>query len=49
MDYTTPTVVDYGDLVDMTLASGVVGDEDGTGKTVQGTVGPVDISVGVLP
>ena len=42
-------MVDYGDLIGMTLATGVIGDEDGAGKTVQGTVGPVDFSVGVLP
>ena len=49
MDYTTPKVVDYGDLVDMTLATGVAGSEDGVGKTIQAEVGPVDVSVGVFP
>ncbi len=49
MEYKAPKVVDYGDLVNMTLASGVAGTEDGAGKTIQGSVGPVDLSVGVFP
>lgn len=50
MDYRTPTVVDYGDLTDLTLASGIAGTEDGAGKTVQGGApGIGEVSIGVLP
>ena len=49
MEYTAPKVVDYGDLAKMTLATGQVGTEDGVGKTVVAEVGPVGVSVGVLP
>lgn len=50
MTYTAPIVNDLGDLRDLTLASGVVGTEDGVGKTVQAGVGDVaEVSVGVLP
>lgn len=50
MNYEKPTVVDFGDLVDMTLATGQVGSEDGAGKTVQaGVGGVVEVSIGILP
>jgi hypothetical protein len=48
--YEKPYISDYGDLLELTAASGVVGSEDGIGKTVQGGVGGVvEVSVGVLP
>jgi hypothetical protein len=48
--YETPVVKDYGDLVELTSASGVVGTEDGIGKTVQGNIpGAGGVSVGVFP
>jgi hypothetical protein len=50
MDYEKPSIIDFGDLLDITAASGVVGSEDGVGKTVQAGVGDVvEVSVGVLP
>ncbi|WP_205696437.1 lasso RiPP family leader peptide-containing protein [Conexibacter sp. SYSU D00693] len=53
MDYTTPTVTDLGDLAKLTQASGIIGTEDGAGKTVQVQVGPggsvIDLSIGLLP
>lgn len=50
MPYEKPVIVDYGDLVDITLATGQVGSEDGTGKTIQaGAGGIVEVSIGVLP
>jgi hypothetical protein len=50
MDYEKPEVVDFGDLLELTAAAGIVGSEDGVGKTVQAGVGGiVEVSVGVLP
>lgn len=50
MDYQKPEVVDFGDLLALTAASGSIGSEDGIGKTVQAGVGDVvTVSVGVLP
>lgn len=48
-DYVAPQVTDHGDLASLTLATGQVGDEDGAGKTIQQTIGPIDVSVGVFP
>lgn len=49
MTYEKPQVVDYGDLLALTAAQGVVGTEDGVGKTVQAGVGGVaGVSVGVF-
>jgi hypothetical protein len=48
--YEKPQISDYGDLLELTAASGVAGTEDGVGKTVQaGVGGVVEVSVGVLP
>lgn len=48
-DYEKPRVVDYGDLLSLTAASGVQGSEDGMSKSVQAGVGGVaGVSVGVL-
>lgn len=50
MSYEKPTVVDYGDLVDLTQATGQIGAEDGVGKTIQVSAQPVaELSIGVLP
>jgi hypothetical protein len=48
--YDSPEISDLGTLLELTLASGVLGSEDGTGKTVQGGVDDVvEVSIGVLP
>lgn len=48
--YEKPEVVDFGSLVELTAASGVVGSEDGVGKTVQAGVGGLgSVSLGLLP
>lgn len=50
MEYLSPVVLDYGDLVVVTQSSGIAGTEDGVGKTVVvGAPGVGDLSVGVLP
>lgn len=50
MNYEKPAVVDFGDLVGLTRASGVLGGPDGAGYTVQVNVGDiVGVSLGVLP
>ncbi len=50
MDYEKPEVVDYGDLLELTAASGVAGVEDGMGKRISaGVGGVVEASVGILP
>ena len=49
MNYEKPAVVDFGDLVELTRASGVLGSPDGIGFTVNVTVGPIGASIGVLP
>ena len=47
--YEKPVVADSGDVKKVTAATGVVGDEDGAGKTIQAGVGPIDVSVGIFP
>jgi hypothetical protein len=48
-EYEKPQVVDYGDLLTLTAASGIQGSEDGVGKTIQAGVGGTGgVSVGVL-
>jgi hypothetical protein len=49
MNYETPSVTDFGDLVELTQGSGQIGATDGTGFTVQINVGPTNLSIGVLP
>ena len=34
MQYEEPTVVDYGDLLDLTAATGLFGTEDGASKVI---------------
>lgn len=49
-NYVEPAVADLGSLVELTMATGVAGVEDGTGKTIQADVpGVGSVSVGVLP
>ena len=49
MSYEKPQVVDLGDLQDMTQATGVIGTEDGVGKTIQVGVPPiVELSIGIF-
>lgn len=48
--WTPPVVVDYGDLVAITSAAGVLGGEDGAGKSVTVDVNPIaQVTVQVLP
>jgi hypothetical protein len=48
--YEPPRLTDYGDLIELTLASGTIGSEDGIGKTVQAGIGGVGgVSIGVFP
>lgn len=50
MTYEEPVVQDYGDLLDVTRASGALGGEDGAGKSVQVDANPVaQLTVQVLP
>ena len=49
MNYNTPKVTDHGDLVEITAASGIVLGEDGVGKDVTATIGPIDLTLQVLP
>ncbi len=49
MDYTKPKVTDHGDLVDITAASGIALDEDGAGKAITAQVGPIGLTLQVLP
>lgn len=50
MSYEQPKVTDYGDLLDLTAASGAVGGEDGAGKSVQVVVDPIaQVTVQLLP
>jgi hypothetical protein len=49
MNYEKPAVVDFGDLVELTRASGIIGSPDGVGFTLQVNVGPIGVSAGVLP
>ena len=49
MSYEKPQVVDYGDLQDMTQATGSLGSPDGIGFTIQVNVPPiVEVSVGIF-
>ena len=49
-EYEKPSVRDYGDLVEITAASGVIGTEDGVGKRIIAGVGGVgNVSIGILP
>lgn len=48
--WTPPAVADYGDLVTITAAAGVLGIEDGAGKAATVDVNPVaQVTVQVLP
>lgn len=48
--YVEPEIRDYGDLLDVTRASGAIGSEDGAGKSVQVTVDPItQVTVQVFP
>lgn len=48
MSYEKPQVVDYGDLQEMTQATGILGAPDGTGFTIQVVVDPIiDLSIGL--
>lgn len=50
MKYEEPEIQDYGDLLDVTRASGAVGGEDGAGKSVQIIVDPIlEATVQVFP
>lgn len=50
MKYEEPEIRDYGDLVEMTRASGAFGSEDGAGKTVYVVVDPIaEATVQLLP
>ena len=50
MKYEEPEIRDYGDLLDVTRASGAVGGEDGAGKSVQVVVDPlVQATIQVFP
>jgi len=50
MVYEQPVISDFGDLLDLTAASGLTNVEDGVGKRIQaGVGGVVGVSVGVLP
>ena len=50
MKYEEPKIRDYGDLLDVTRASGTIGGEDGAGKAVQVTVDPIaQVTVQVFP
>jgi hypothetical protein len=44
--YEKPVIVDYGDLVELTEATGLIGAEDGSGKRVHALV---EVSLAVLP
>lgn len=41
MKYEEPEIRDYGDLFEVTRASGAVGGEDGAGKSIQIVVDPI--------
>lgn len=48
--YEEPEIRDYGDLVELTRASGAFGSEDGAGKTVYVVVDPIaEATVQLLP
>jgi hypothetical protein len=47
MEYVTPVIVDYGDITELTRASGMAGVEDGAGKAI--AIGDGLISVAVVP
>ena len=49
MDYKTPEVTDHGDLVEITAASGIALTEDGAGKSITADVGPISLTLQVLP
>lgn len=49
MSYTKPTVTDHGDLVEITAASGVLLTEDGAGKAITADIGPIGLTLQVLP
>jgi hypothetical protein len=50
LKYEEPKIRDYGDLLDVTRASGAVGGEDGAGKSIQVTVDPlVQATVQLFP
>ena len=50
MGYEQPTISDYGDLLDITAASGAVGAEDGAGKSTSVDANPIaQVTVQLLP
>ena len=50
MSYEQPQIRDYGDLLDITAATGSVGGEDGAGKTVSVDANPIgQVTIGLLP
>ena len=50
LKYEEPEVRDYGDLLDVTRATGSIGTEDGAGKVIQAGVDPVvEVTVGIFP
>ena len=50
LKYEEPVIRDYGDLIEITRASGQIGGEDGVGKAVNIVVDPVaEVTVQVFP
>jgi hypothetical protein len=50
LKYEEPVIRDYGALIEITRASGVVGGEDGVGKAIHVVVDPIaEATVQVLP
>jgi hypothetical protein len=50
MSYESPEIRDYGDLLEITAASGILGSEDGAGKVVSGGVDPIaQVTVQLFP
>jgi hypothetical protein len=50
MEYEAPEVRDYGDLLQLTAASGTFGNEDGTGKVVSVHADPLaEVTVQLFP
>ena len=50
MSYEQPQIRDYGDLLDMTAATGAVGGEDGAGKSISVDANPIaQTTIQLLP
>ena len=50
MSYEQPQISDYGDLLDITAASGAVGAEDGAGKSISVDANPIaQVTIQLLP